>query len=96
MDREAALDWAATVRRVRTEVLAEVAAGTTSLDGVLERAGRDEMVGMIHVLEVVQALPGWGKVVCRRTLDGLGIDHRTAVSEVDGDALRRAFAEVQA
>ncbi len=96
MDRAAALDWAATVRRVRDEVLAQLEAGTTSLPAVLERARQDEVVGMIHVLEVVQALPGWGKVVCRRTLDGLSIDHHTAIADVDVQALCGAFEEVPA
>jgi hypothetical protein len=96
MDREAALEWAATVRRVRAEVLAGVEAGDLSLAAVLERAQEDPLVGMIHVLDVVEALPGWGKVVCRRTLDGLGIGHHTSVAEVDAGTLQRAFAQVPA
>jgi len=96
MDREAALAWAGTVRRVRGEVLGEVESGSVSLEEVLGRAQEDPFVGMIHVLDVVEALPGWGKVVCRRTLGELGIGHHTPVSEVDSGTLRRAFAQAPA
>jgi hypothetical protein len=96
MGRDAALAWAADVRAVRSDVLDAVEAGRLDLTGVLERARTEPLVAMIHVLDVVEALPGWGKVVCRRTLDGLGIAHHSPVIDVEPAVLRRAFAQAPA
>jgi hypothetical protein len=96
MDRAAALAWAAEVREVRREVLAGLESGRLTLPELLERLPGEPLVGMIHVLSVVEALPGWGKVVCRRTLDELGIAHDSPVADVDPALLRRAFAQAPA
>ncbi len=94
--RDDAHAWVAAAIAAREALLSAIEAGECDLATALERAQGDELLGIVHVLPVVQALPGWGKVQCRRTLDALGIGFRTPLAEVDADRLLRAFSEVPA
>jgi hypothetical protein len=87
VDRDAALAWAATEVAVRGEVLEALRAGRTTLADVLVRAAHVEHIGRIRVLKAVEAVPGMGKVVCRRLLVALGIDETTPLAAVDATAL---------
>lgn len=71
--RQAALDKAAKVRRERAEVKEKLKMGSLSLSDLLERADRDETVGKMKVLSVLESLPGLGKVKARRLMDSVGI-----------------------
>ena len=93
-EREAVLAWAAAARIRRDEVVASVAGGQTDLATVL--ADRHApLVEPIKLVVVVQAVPGVGKVLARRTLSLLGLeDHRLAdVTDAQAAAL---LAEVSA
>ncbi len=92
LDREAALEWVEADVATRGEVLESLRSGREELSDVLELAKVDEHVGRIRVLKVVEALPGMGKVVCRRMLADLGVDEATPLAEVDAAALIAAFA----
>jgi hypothetical protein len=93
--RAAALAWAADDVAVRGEVLEALRDGRTDLAGVLARAATDEHVGRIRVLKVVEAVPGMGKVACRRLLAGLGVDETTPLTEIDAPALVEAVEGVE-
>ena len=71
--RAAALEKAAEARRVRAEVKEQLKTGSSSLPGLFARAERDEMVGKLKVLALLEAMPGVGKVKARRTMDEIGI-----------------------
>ncbi len=71
--RAAALEKAAQARRVRAEVKEQLKTGSLSLPGLFARAERDEMVGKLKVLALLEAMPGVGKVKARRTMDEIGI-----------------------
>lgn len=86
--------WVAAALAAREELLSAIESGECDLAAALQRARSDELVGIVHVLPVVQALPGWGKVQSRRTLDALGIGFRTPLADVDADRLLDAFSEV--
>ena len=47
--------------------------GSTSLKELLEQADRDEIVGKMKVLSVLESLPGLGKVKARRLMEEVGI-----------------------
>ncbi len=94
MDRDAALAWVEADVATRGEVVESLQSGREELSDVLALAQRDEHVGRIRVLKVVEALPGMGKVVCRRLLADLGIDEATPLAEVDAAMLLGAFARL--
>lgn len=71
--RQAALEKAAKVRRVRAEVKEKLKLGSISLSELLETAEEDETVGKMKVLSVLESLPGLGKVKARRLMETVGI-----------------------
>jgi hypothetical protein len=71
--RQAALAKAAAARRQRAELKEKLKMGSTSLKELLEQADRDEIVGKMKVLAVLESLPGLGKVKARRLMEEVGI-----------------------
>lgn len=71
--RRAALDKAASARRQRAEVKEKLKAGSLSLGEVLEQADRDEVLGKLKTVTVLESLPGLGKVRARRAMEELEI-----------------------
>ena len=71
--RQAALDKAAKVRRERAEVKEKLKMGSIALADLLRRAEKDETVGKMKVLSVLESLPGLGKVKARRLMETVGI-----------------------
>ena len=71
--RQAALAKAAAARRQRAELKEKLKMGSTSLKELLEQADRDETVGKMKVLSVLESLPGLGKVKARRLMEEVGI-----------------------
>ena len=71
--RQAALDKAAKVRRERAEVKEKLKMGSLTLAELLKLADKDETVGKMKVLSVLESLPGLGKAKARRMMDTVGI-----------------------
>ncbi|MGO9455730.1 MAG: integration host factor, actinobacterial type [Acidimicrobiales bacterium] len=71
--RQAALEKAARVRRERAEVKEKLKLGSLSLAELLKMAERDETVGKMKVVSVLESLPGLGKVKARRLMETVGI-----------------------
>ena len=77
--RGRALAWAAHLRGVRSSLREDLGAGTTDLGAVLGRRG-DPAVGAVHLLWVLESLPGARKVPTRRALAAMGIGERTPLA----------------
>jgi signal recognition particle GTPase len=71
--RQAALAKAAAARRQRAELKEKLKMGSLSLRELLAQAERDDTVGKMKVLAVLESLPGVGKVRARRTMEEVGI-----------------------
>lgn len=71
--RQAALEKAAKVRRERAEVKEKLKLGSLTLAELLKTAERDETVGKMKVVSVLESLPGLGKVKARRLMETVGI-----------------------
>jgi hypothetical protein len=71
--RQAALEKAALVRRERAEVKEKLKMGSLSLAELLKKAEKDETVGKMKVVSVLESLPGLGKVKARRMMESVGI-----------------------
>ncbi len=71
--RQAALEKAAKVRKERAEVKEKLKMGSLSLSELLKKAEKDETVGKMKVVSVLESLPGLGKVKARRLMETVGI-----------------------
>ncbi len=72
--RDAALAWATAARDARHRVRRELRSGATTLGGLLDLAGVDELIGQVRLLWALESLPGARKTDTRRVLDRLGLD----------------------
>src|SRR5207244_6114004 len=71
--RQAALEKAAAARPQRAELKEKLKMGSTTLRELLDSAERDDVVGKMEVVSVLESLPGVGRVKARRYLDENGI-----------------------
>ena len=71
--RAAALEKAAAARKARAELKVRLKSSGTSLDEVLAEGDRDEVVGKMKVVAVLEAMPGVGKVRAQRIMQRLEI-----------------------
>ena len=71
--RQAGLDKAAASRRERAEVKNRLKNSGASLVDVLHAGHANEVIGKMRVLDLLQAMPGLGKVRARQLMERLGI-----------------------
>jgi DNA uptake protein ComE-like DNA-binding protein len=71
--RQAALAKAAEARRVRAEVKNRLKHSGASLREVLDQAATDDAVAKIKVVDLLQSLPGVGKVRAQQVMERVGI-----------------------
>ena len=81
--REDALAWAAHLRDTRSRTCAELETRSTGLAEVLGRRD-DPASGAIHLLSVLESLPGARKVITRRTLAEMGVPERIPLADLTG------------
>jgi hypothetical protein len=92
--RRAALEKAAAVRRERAVVKNRLKHSGTSLADVLKSGQQDEVVGKMRVLDLLQSMPGLGKVRARNLMDRIGISPTRRVRGLGANqiaALEREF-----
>lgn len=93
-ERQAALDKAAAARRLRAELKEKLKMGSTNLRELLAQADRDDIVGKMKVVNVLESLPGLGKVKARRLMEELGISDTRRIRGLGAqqrDALLKRF-----
>lgn len=71
--RQAALDKAAASRRERAEVKNRLKNSGASIVEVIAEGQSNEVVGKMKVVDLLQAMPGLGKVRARQLMERLGI-----------------------
>lgn len=71
--RQAALDKAGVARRERADVKRRLKAGETTLGEVVGRAATDEVVAKMKVVDLLQSMPGVGKVRALQLMERIGI-----------------------
>ncbi len=70
--RRQALEKAAVARRQRAELKEQLKSGRTTLRELLDRTN-DEIVGKMKVSDVLESLPGVGRVRARKLMERLDI-----------------------
>jgi hypothetical protein len=92
--RQANLDKAAASRRERAEVKNRLKHSGASILDVLEQGRRNEVIGKMRVLDLLQSMPGLGKVRAKQLMDRLGISESRRVRGLGTNqvaALRKEF-----
>lgn len=93
--RQAALDKAAASRRERAAVKNRLKHSGASITEVLRDGESNEVIGKMRVLELLQSMPGLGKVRARQLMERLGIAESRRVRGLGSKqvaALEREFA----
>lgn len=93
--RQAALDKAAASRRERAEVKNRLKNAGASIVDVLREGSINDVVGKMRVIDLLQAMPGLGKVRARQVMERLGIAESRRVRGLGTKqvaALEREFA----
>jgi hypothetical protein len=92
--RRAALEKAARVRRERAEVKNRLKNSGASLTDVLKSGQSNDVVAKMKVLDLLQAMPGLGKVRARTLMQRLNISESRRVRGLGANqvaALEREF-----
>ena len=71
--RAAALETAKVARRTRAEIKSQVKSGELKLLQIIELAATNEAIAKMRVSELLESIPGFGKVRVNAILDRLGI-----------------------
>lgn len=93
--RQAALEKAAASRRERAEIKNRLKNSGASIVDVLRAGESNEVIGKMRVVELLQSMPGLGKVRARQTMERLGIAESRRVRGLGTKqvaALEREFA----
>ncbi|MDZ5622178.1 integration host factor, actinobacterial type [Nocardioides bizhenqiangii] len=93
--RQAALAKAAAARRERAEVKNRLRNSGASIADVLAEGQRNEVVGKMKVIDLLQAVPGLGKIRAGQLMERLGIAESRRVRGLGSKqvaALEREFA----
>ena len=77
-DRKKALEKAQKVRKERAALREEMKAGKLAMKDVIDRKGED-IVGGMRVKDVLESMPGIGKVRAKEIMDQIGIDENRKV-----------------
>ncbi|MST35070.1 integration host factor [Acidimicrobiaceae bacterium USS-CC1] len=92
--RQAALEKAAAARRVRAELKEKLKMGSLSLRELLEQGDRDEVIGKMKVLAVLESLPGLGKVKARRLMEDVGISETRRIQGLGEQQRKKLFEKL--
>ena len=93
--RQAALQKAAASRRERAEVKNRLKHNGATISEVLSEGHTNEVIGKMRVIDLLQSMPGLGKVRARQVMERLGIAESRRVRGLGTKqvaALEREFA----
>jgi hypothetical protein len=94
--RQAALAKAAAARRERAEVKNRLKHAGGSLSGVLREGHTNSVIGKMKVIDLLQSMPGVGKVRAQALMERIGIAGTRRVRGLGANqiaALEREFAD---
>ena len=96
--RQAALDKAAASRRERAAVKNRLKHSGASIVEVLQQGQHNEVIAKMRVVDLLQSMPGVGKVRARQIMDRLNISESRRVRGLGANqvaALEREFGRAE-
>ena len=87
--RRAALEKAAAARQQRAEVKERLKSGELTLGALFDAGDRDDALGKLKVIGMLESLPGVGKVRARRLMQELEISESRRLRGLGGNQRRR-------
>lgn len=93
-ERAAALAKATAARQARADIKDQLKRREASLKEVLAQGQRDDVIGRMKVTELLESLPGVGKVRAKQLMDRLGIAESRRIGGLgvnQRDGLTREF-----
>ena len=91
--RQAALEKAAAARRERAEVKSRLKHAQGSLADVITEGQRNDVIGKMRVLDLLQSMPGLGKVRAAQVMDRLKISESRRVRGLGAKQVAALVAE---
>jgi len=91
--RQAALDKAAASRRERAEVKNRLKHSGASIAEVLDQGQHNEVIGKMRVFDLLQSMPGVGKVGARQIMERLHISGSRRVRGLGANQAQALVAE---
>jgi hypothetical protein len=94
--RRAALEKAAAVRKERAAVKGRIKTSDASIHQILTESQDNDVIGKMRVIDLLQAIPGLGKVRARNLMERLGISESRRVRGLGTNqvaALEREFEQ---
>lgn len=92
--RRAALVKAAEARRTRADLKAMLKAGEVTLEELLRRSDTEEHLAKMKVSEVLESIPGFGKVRSRRLMEELSIAESRRLRGLGSKQRERLLASI--
>lgn len=68
--------------------------GSMTLPDLLEQGARDEIVGKMKVVSVLESLPGVGKVKARRLMEEIGISETRRLQGLGENQRKKLFEKL--
>ncbi|MCL5974164.1 MAG: integration host factor, actinobacterial type [Ferrimicrobium sp.] len=93
--RAAALAKGAEARKARAEVKERLKLGSLTLTALLAEADKNEIIGRMKVLSVLESLPGIGKIKARRIMEEIGIAETRRVQGLGAIQRKRLLEEAE-
>jgi predicted flap endonuclease-1-like 5' DNA nuclease len=94
--RRAALEKAAAVRKERAAVKERIRSSNATVHDILQEGQDNDVIGKMRVVDLLQAIPGLGKVRARNLMERLGISESRRVRGLGANqiaALEREFGQ---
>lgn len=91
--RRAALQKAAAARQLRADVKARLKSSRATLSEVIESAGVDEVIAKLRVVDLLQSMPGVGKVRAQEIMHRIGIADSRRVRGLGANQIAALLAE---
>lgn len=91
--RQAALDKAAAARQVRAEVKNRLKRFEATFAQVIEEAKADEVVAKLRVIDLLQAMPGIGKVRAHEIMQRIGIAETRRLRGLGANQIAKLLTE---
>jgi len=91
--RRAALEKAAAARQQRADVKARLKSSAASLQDVIDESRTDEVVAKLRVVDLLQSMPGVGKVRAQEIMQRLAIADSRRLRGLGANQITALLAE---